>query len=119
MNNIAPISHVTHISHLAQWKELMNNRYGASGRNTDVNENIRHLNNMKKEIDDRINNIREDRLQNLNLLKKEMSARLYQFQTELNDMKREVADKMKEKKEETHLGEGKYLRRNKRKYGDI
>lgn len=119
MNNIAHNAHISHIAHVTQWKELMNNRYGASGRNTDVNENIRHLNNMKKEIDDRINNIREDRLQNLNLLKKEMSARLYQFQTELNDLKREVADKMKEKKEETHLGEGKYLRRNKRKYGDI
>ena len=119
MNNIAHVSHVAHISHVAQWKELMNNRYGASGRNTVVNENIRDLNNMKKEIDDKINNIRGDRLQNLNLLKKEMSARLYQFQTELNDMKKEIADKMKEKKEDTHVREGKYLRRNKRKYGDV
>lgn len=106
-------------NNFAQWRELLNTRYGVSNRNDVVNENIQYLQNMKLRIDDKINNIREDRQQNLNLLKKEMSARLYQYQTELNDLKKEVADKMQEMKTPVPPPAAapatQYLRRNKRK----
>jgi spore cortex formation protein SpoVR/YcgB (stage V sporulation) len=109
-------------NNFAQWRELLNTRYGVSNRNDVVNENIQYLQNMKLRIDDKINNIREDRQQNLNLLKKEMSARLYQYQTELNDLKKEVADKMQEMKTPVPppaaapaAAATQYLRRNKRK----
>ena len=102
-------------NNFAQWRELLNTRYGVSNRNDVVNENIQYLQNMKLRIDDKINNIREDRQQNLNLLKKEMSARVYQIQKELNDLKKEIEDNMKAINEKKTHGGG-YLRKNKRKY---
>ena len=96
------------------WRELLNTRYGVSGRNTVINQNINDLRHMQHRIDDKIYNIRADRQHDLNILTKEMSARVYQIQTELNDMKKEIEDNMKainEKK--TRDG---YLRKNKRKY---
>lgn len=105
-------------SNFAQWRQSLNEKYGVSYKNNIINNNMNDLKNMKNEIDNKISHIRQDRQNNLNILKKEVDIKIYQFQTELKEMKTEVEEKMKEFNDKK-TKQPTYLRRNKRKYGEI
>jgi hypothetical protein len=104
----------------AQWRQTINEKYGVSYKNNIINHNMNELKNMKYEIDNKITNIRQERQNNLNILKKGMDIKIYQLQTELKEMKTEVEEKMKELNVDKNQNQKKqYLRHNKRKYGEI
>ena len=107
-------------TNFAQWRQTINEKYGVSYKNNIINHNMNELKNMKYEIDNKISNIRQERQNNLNILKKEMDIKIYQFQTELKEMKTEVEEKMKELNANKNQNQkNQYLRHNKRKYGEI
>ena len=107
-------------SKFAQWRQSLDDKYGISGKNQMVNDNINHLRGMKHEINIKINDIHEERQKNLNILKKEIDIKLNEYHNELKDMKKEVEEKMKEWNEKKNQNDNKpNLRKKKRKYGEI
>jgi hypothetical protein len=105
------------ISTFAEWRQLIDNKYGVSYKNDIVNNNIYDLRNMKDEIDDKIKNIQNERQTNLNILKKEMAIKMNQFQTELKDMKKEIDEQLKKMNE--NKTQHQYFRKNKRKHSEM
>ena len=105
------------ISTFAEWRQIIDNKYGVSYKNDIVNNNIYDLRNMTAEIDNKIKNIQNERQTNMNILKKEMAIKMNQFQTELKDMKKEIDEqlkKMNENKTQQHC-----FRKNKRKHSEM
>jgi hypothetical protein len=103
------------------WRQSLDNKYGVSRTNQMINNNIHDLRNMNEEVHSKIKNIQEEREKNINILKKEINVRTEQYKTELNDLKKEVEEKIKQLNENKNQNPIKNpsLRRNKRKYSEL